>query len=79
MIGLLQRVTEAHVEVDGRRTGTIGPGLLVLACAREPFAGGERRIRRAHAGFTRKRRPGDDLAAGQLGREATAQPLSWEN
>lgn len=30
MIGLLQRVTNARVEVDGREVGAIGPGLLVL-------------------------------------------------
>jgi len=30
MIGLLQRVTQASVEVRGRRVATIGPGLLVL-------------------------------------------------
>ena len=30
MIGLLQRVTESRVEVDGRPVGAIGRGLLVL-------------------------------------------------
>lgn len=30
MIGLLQRVTEAGVDIDARRVASIGPGLLVL-------------------------------------------------
>ncbi|MEW6764387.1 MAG: D-aminoacyl-tRNA deacylase [Pseudomonadota bacterium] len=30
MIGLLQRVTQARVEIDGKTVGEIGPGLLVL-------------------------------------------------
>ncbi len=32
MIALLQRVTEAFVEVEGERIAAIGAGLLVLAC-----------------------------------------------
>ena len=33
MQALIQRVSQAHVTVDGRETGRIGPGLLVLLCA----------------------------------------------
>lgn len=33
MISVTQRVREARVVVDGRTTGAIGPGLLVLLCA----------------------------------------------
>lgn len=33
MMGLLQRVREARVEIDGDTVGRIGPGLLVLVCA----------------------------------------------
>lgn len=33
MIGLLQRVTRAQVDVDDRTVGAIGPGLMVLVCA----------------------------------------------
>ena len=33
MIGLLQRVTQARVEVGGVSVGAIGAGLLVLICA----------------------------------------------
>ncbi|KWT72307.1 MULTISPECIES: D-aminoacyl-tRNA deacylase [unclassified Variovorax] len=33
MRALLQRVTEARVDIAGRTVGAIGPGLLVLLCA----------------------------------------------
>lgn len=33
MIAVLQRVASARVEVAGRTTGAIGPGLLMLVCA----------------------------------------------
>ena len=35
MISVLQRVREARVEVEGRVTGRIGPGLLALVCAEQ--------------------------------------------
>ncbi len=34
MIGLLQRVTKAAVDIDGECVGSIGPGLLVLVGVR---------------------------------------------
>jgi len=56
MIGLLPRVSEASVTVDGERIGQIGAGLLVLLCAER--------------GDTR--READALLAKLLGRRAAA-------
>jgi D-tyrosyl-tRNA(Tyr) deacylase len=44
MIGLLQRVSEARVEIAGETVGAIGAGLVVLVCA-EP-ADDERAVER---------------------------------
>jgi D-tyrosyl-tRNA(Tyr) deacylase len=41
MRALIQRVTQASVTVDGRRTGEIGPGLLILVCAMAGDTGAE--------------------------------------
>ena len=48
MIGLLQRVTEATVAIDGRETTRIGPGLLVLVAVErdDTTAEGERLLDR---------------------------------
>ncbi len=35
MISLIQRVSQASVQVDGAVVGAIGPGLLVLLCAEQ--------------------------------------------
>ena len=41
MIGLLQRVSQARVEVAGHTVGAIGSGLVVLVCAERGDGTGE--------------------------------------
>jgi D-tyrosyl-tRNA(Tyr) deacylase len=62
VIGLVQRVSSAHVEVAGRTAGAIGPGLLVLVCA-EP-ADGDAQVRRFVDKLLKLRVFGD--AAGKM-------------
>ena len=64
MIGLIQRVREARVEVDSRVVGAIGPGLLVLACA-EP-SDSEEQVERFVAKLLKLRIFGDE--AGKMNR-----------
>lgn len=58
MIGLVQRVAQAAVEVEGRCVGRIGPGLLVFVCA-EP-ADGPPQVQRFVAKLLRLRIFGDE-------------------
>ena len=52
MIGLLQRVSEASVRVDGEIVGQIGQGLMVLCCVqREDQEHNVRRLAERLAGY----------------------------
>jgi D-tyrosyl-tRNA(Tyr) deacylase len=64
LIGLIQRVGEARVEVGGRMVGSIGAGLLVLACA-EP-SDGEEQVERFLAKLLKLRIFSDE--AGKMNR-----------
>jgi D-aminoacyl-tRNA deacylase len=64
VIGLVQRVRDARVEVAGRVIGRIGPGLLLLICA-EP-ADGEPQVERLLAKLLKLRIFSDD--AGKMNR-----------
>ena len=64
MIGLVQRVRQARVEVDGTSVGAIGPGLLVFVCA-EP-ADGDAQVRRFVAKLLKLRIFADE--AGRMNR-----------
>jgi len=64
VIGLLQRVAWARVEVDGEAVGAIGPGLLAFVCA-EPDDG-DPQVQRFVDKLLRLRIFGDD--AGRMNR-----------
>ncbi len=64
MQALIQRVAEASVTVDGRTTGRIGRGLLVLLCAER--GDGEREADRLLAKLLKLRIFGDE--AGKMNR-----------
>ncbi|MEM8578375.1 MAG: D-aminoacyl-tRNA deacylase [Pseudomonadota bacterium] len=64
MRALLQRVAEAHVDVDGQTIGRTGPGLLILVCA---MPGDDEATGRALAAKIAKLRIFKD-AAGKMNR-----------
>lgn len=64
MLALIQRVSEAEVRVEGRVTGAIGPGLLVLLCAER--GDGESQADRLLAKLLKLRIFGDE--AGKMNR-----------
>ena len=67
MIGLLQRVTRASVEVEGHIVGAIGPGLLVLVgvVPSDTPGSGLKLLERLlqYRIFRRRHRPHEPLAA----------------
>jgi D-aminoacyl-tRNA deacylase len=64
MLAVVQRVSQARVVVDGRTTGEIGAGLLVLVCAER--GDGEAQAGRLLAKLLKLRIFGDD--AGKMNR-----------
>jgi D-tyrosyl-tRNA(Tyr) deacylase len=64
LISVIQRVSQARVDVDGRTIGEIGPGLLVLVCAER--ADTEAQADKLLAKILRLRIFGDD--AGKMNR-----------
>lgn len=64
MLAVVQRVREAKVVVQGRTTGAIGPGLLVLVCAER--GDGEAQADRLLAKLLKLRIFGDE--AGKMNR-----------
>jgi D-tyrosyl-tRNA(Tyr) deacylase len=64
VIGLVQRVAQARVDVAGRTVGAIGPGLLVFVCA-EP-ADGDAQVQRFVDKLLKLRILADD--AGRMNR-----------
>ena len=72
MIALLQRVTQAHVQVDGKDTGRIGTGLLALL-------GVERGDTEAQADRLLERLLTYRIFADDAGKQNLSLHLSWQS